>query len=78
MSGYYSEVEEIVAREVEAAAARGRADGKDMGIALGKIETLVEEGYSDEEIIIRLVNARNNPLTAEEAMEYLLLYKSEV
>ena len=78
MSGYYSEVEEIVAREAEAAAARGRADGKDMGIALGKIETLVEEGYSDEEIIIRLVNARNNPLTAEEAMEYLLLYKSEV
>lgn len=78
MSGYYSEVEEIVAREVEAAAARGRADGKDMGIALGKIETLVEEGYSDEEIIVRLVNARNNPLTAEEAMEYLLLYKSEV
>ena len=45
MSGYYSEVEEIVAREAEAAAARGRADGE-----MNIIKNLLLNGMSEEEI----------------------------
>ena len=40
----------------------------------GKINILIEDGYTDEKIIERLMNTKTNPLTREDAEKFLSLY----
>lgn len=49
---------------------RGLAQGK----IIGKIDILIEDGYTDEEIIRRLMKSKTNPLTREDAEKFLSLY----
>ena len=53
---------------------RGLAPGLAQGKIIGKIDILVEDGYTDEEIIGRLIKSKTNPLTREDAEKFLSLY----
>ena len=51
--------------------------GREKGRGEGAIEILLESGFTDDEIITKLVNRKRNPLTVEEAREALNKYKKE-